>query len=55
MRVPPIFTAPLLPGSLIPKPTCKTCESGKMRLTKKYRMNAVVVIIGYILLIPFNG
>ncbi len=33
-------------------PTCKTYESGKMRLTKKYRMNAVVVIIGYILLIP---
>lgn len=33
-------------------PTCKVCDSGTMRLTKKYRMNAVVVIIGYILLIP---
>ena len=31
---------------------CKTCETGTMVKRKKYRMSGVVVVIGYIILIP---
>lgn len=31
---------------------CKTCDSGTLVQRKKYRMSGVVVVIGYILLIP---
>lgn len=31
---------------------CKTCEAGQLRKRKRYRMSGVVVLIGYILLIP---
>lgn len=31
---------------------CKTCETGTMVRRKKYRMSVVVVVIGYIILIP---
>ena len=31
---------------------CKTCDSGQMVRRKKYRMSAVVVFIGHLLLIP---
>lgn len=32
--------------------TCKTCEAGTLQPKKKYRMSGVVVVIGYILLVP---
>lgn len=35
-----------------PSITCKTCESGSLEKRKRYRMSGVVVLIGYILLIP---
>lgn len=31
---------------------CKTCDTGTLVRRKKYRMSGVVVVIGYILLIP---
>src|SRR3989454_5561614 len=31
---------------------CKTCDSGTLVQRKKYRMSGVVVLIGYILVIP---
>jgi hypothetical protein len=31
---------------------CKTCEAGQLKKRKRYRMSGVVVLIGYILLIP---
>lgn len=31
---------------------CKTCEVGQLKKRKRYRMSGVVVLIGYILLIP---
>jgi len=31
---------------------CKTCETGHLKKRKRYRMSGVVVLIGYILLIP---
>jgi len=31
---------------------CKTCETGHLAKRKKYRMSGVVVLIGYILLVP---
>lgn len=31
---------------------CRTCESGQLKKRKRYRMSGVVVLIGYILLIP---
>ena len=31
---------------------CKTCDSGTLVRRKKYRMSSVVVLIGYILVIP---
>lgn len=31
---------------------CRTCNGGELRKRKVYRMNAVVVLIGYIVLIP---
>lgn len=33
-------------------PQCKVCDSGVLRQKKKYRMSGIVVLIGYILLIP---
>jgi hypothetical protein len=31
---------------------CKTCDSGELHKKKKYRMSGIVVLIGYIILIP---
>src|SRR5713101_1497064 len=31
---------------------CKTCDSGTLVRRKKYRMSGIVVLIGYILVIP---
>ena len=31
---------------------CKTCDTGELTKHKRYRMSGVVVLIGYILLIP---
>ena len=31
---------------------CKTCEAGQLKKRKRYRMSGVVVLIGYIILIP---
>lgn len=32
---------------------CKLCEQGTLRLTKLYRMSPMVVLIGYVILVPF--
>lgn len=34
------------------KISCKTCDDGTMTTKKKYRMSGVVVVIGYLFLIP---
>jgi hypothetical protein len=31
---------------------CKTCEAGQLKRRKRYRMSGIVVLIGYIILIP---
>ena len=40
----------MIPG--LPEVKCKTCEVGALRKIRKYRMSGIVVLIGYILLIP---
>jgi hypothetical protein len=35
-----------------PGPRCRICGVGTLRLEKRYRMSAPVVVIGYILLVP---
>jgi hypothetical protein len=36
----------------MPLVQCKTCDVGTLNRVKRYRMSGVVVMIGYILLIP---
>src|SRR5579863_2949791 len=36
----------------LPEVKCKTCDVGALRKIRKYRMSGIVVLIGYILLIP---
>jgi len=36
----------------LPQVKCKICDVGVLQRIRKYRMSAIVVVIGYILLIP---